>query len=335
MTNSYHFPIELRVNQELKISERSRIDFRLFLLPSAQTPSTIISLFLNLLFSLIYLINSTYPLLSFLSFPLHSIFSPFFCPILYILLDSHPIQKSLYSPFPLSSIFCLQDLLNSKLQSCRRDENANSFKVQYEEDFQACISCCDITALHQFFSLPLLPPHLLYLKTLLLSRLTHPFFSISSCLRLLRSAKPSFFSALLLRAVMDLHFPTQSIDQVEYFVRENGDEVQLEKLLHEWKLLLSSNASDLSYSDSSPLEYESIDEAIQRVRELELSLPPCAKSYLNIAAEYLELGKTGRCFSYFTRFAATPLEEREEINQDPICHQLIDSVLKLHWFYIR
>lgn len=134
---------------------------------------------------------------------------------------------------------------------------------------------------------------------------------------------------------MDLHFPTQSIDQVEFFVREKGDQPLLEELLAAWNSLLSSNESASSYLDSSPLEYESIDNSIQRVKELELSLPPCAKSYLNIAAEYLELGKTGRCFSYFTRFAAAPIEEREEINQDPICRQLIDSVANLYCFYGR
>ena len=135
---------------------------------------------------------------------------------------------------------------------------------------------------------------------------------------------------------MDLHFPTQSLDQVEFFVREKGDQSFLEQLLNEWNsLLAASNESTSSCLDYSPLEYESIDNSIQRVKELELSLPPCAKSYLNIAAEYLELGKTGRCFSYFARFAAAPIEEREEINQDPICRQLINSVAKLHRFHGR
>ena len=133
---------------------------------------------------------------------------------------------------------------------------------------------------------------------------------------------------------MDLHFPTHSIDRVEFFVRKQGDQPLLEKLLKEWNSLLSSKESSSSYSDLSPLEYESIDSSIQRVRELELSLLPCAKSYLNIAAEYLELGKTGRCFSYFARFTATPSAEREEINRDPICRQLIDYVAKLNQFHI-
>ena len=292
--------------------------------------------FLSCFLSLIHSVNSTFPLLSSLSIPLRSLRSPFFCPILYISLNSHPIRQSVCSPCRFDSTLCLLELLNRKLESVRRIEKAGWIKVQSEEDFQACLSRCDLTALNQFFSHPILPPHLRYLKSQFLSRLAHPFFSISGCLSLLRSAQPSVSSALLLHIVMDLHFSTQSLDQVEFFVREKGDQSLLEQLLNEWNsLLAASNESTSSCLDSSPLEYESIDNSIQRVKELELSLPPCAKSYLNIAAEYLELGKTGRCFSYFARFAAAPIEEREEINQDPICRQLINSVAKLHRFHGR
>lgn len=42
------------------------------------------------------------------------------------------------------------------------------------------------------------------------------------------------------------------------------------------------------------LEFEAIDEDVQRVRRLETSLRPSAKSSLQLAAEYMSLGKLGR-----------------------------------------
>ena len=42
------------------------------------------------------------------------------------------------------------------------------------------------------------------------------------------------------------------------------------------------------------LEFEAIDEDVQRVRRLETSLQPSAKSSLQLAAEYMSLGKLGR-----------------------------------------
>lgn len=43
MTTRFHFPIQLRVNQEQRLDEQSRIDFCLYLVLSGQTLTTIIS----------------------------------------------------------------------------------------------------------------------------------------------------------------------------------------------------------------------------------------------------------------------------------------------------
>ena len=127
MMTRFHFPIQLRVDQGLALDERSRIEFFLYLVLSGQTLTTIISLsiFLSLLFlSLIHSVNSTFPLLSSLSIPLRSLHSPFFCPILYISLNSHPIRQSVCSPCRFDSTLCLLELLNRKLERVRRIEKA-------------------------------------------------------------------------------------------------------------------------------------------------------------------------------------------------------------------
>lgn len=43
MTIRFHFPIQLRVDQEQRLDEQSRIDFCLYLVLSGQTLTTIIS----------------------------------------------------------------------------------------------------------------------------------------------------------------------------------------------------------------------------------------------------------------------------------------------------
>lgn len=50
------------------------------------------------------------------------------------------------------------------------------------------------------------------------------------------------------------------------------------------------------------LEFESIDDDIQRVRCLETSLRPSAKTSLQLAAEYMSLGKLGRYSSHSTLY---------------------------------
>ena len=192
-----------------------------------------------------------------------------------------------------------------------------------EQEFLSCVSQCSIPLLEHFFSTQTLTPHLEYLQSAFNLRIAHPFFSVSSCYRLLKSTVPTFSSALLLRVVMDLHFPVLSLDRAEYFRRRKGDQACLEQLFSEWCSLVCTSTES---NHSPPLEVESIDDSIQKVKNLELTLPPCAKTYLTISAEYLELGKMSRCFEYFRKFASSQQAEKAVLLQDSICSQLIHSV---------